>query len=314
MRPPPPNALRAFEAAARHGGFIAAAEELHVTRGAVSRHVKLLEEHLGVALFHRQAQGVTLTAAGRQLGAVLSEAFGTIQREVERIAADASVLRVLCPPATSIRWLIPRLDGFRRQHPEIRLQLTTDFHNDRGFAPNAYDIGFSVANWPNRTRNVVTETLFPVLLTPACAPRLLEGRAPLRDPAELAGFRLLHETADHDDWTDWLRAFAVPGVDPDAGDDFPNLDMATKAAVMGAGMVMADLVLNREELDTGALVAPFADRICESPMGGVCLIAARDKWDEPKVRAFRTWAGAHAAEETAALSRAFPGAFAPDGN
>ena len=306
MRPPPPNALRAFEAAARHGGFIAAAEELHVTRGAVSRHVKLLETHLGVALFHRRAQGVRLTLAGQRLSAVLTEAFGTIQREVERIAADATVLRVICPPATSIRWLIPRLDDFRRRHPEIRVRMTTDFHADGGFDPSENDIGFSVADWPNRARNIKSVTLFPVLLTPACAPRLLETGPPLDHPAALAHYPLLHETPDHIDWTDWLAAFDVDGVDPESGDDFPNLDMATKAAVMGAGVVMADLALCREELASGALVAPFPHMVCPSPLGGICLLASREKWEEPKVRAFRTWAAEVAGREAAELVTADP--------
>ena len=313
MRPPPPNALRAFEAAARHGGFIAAAQELHVTRGAVSRHVKLLETHLGVPLFHRKPQGVALTAAGQRLSRVLTEAFATVQREVERIAADATVLRVICPPATSIRWLIPRLDDFRRRHPEIQVRMTTDFHADGGFDPSEHDIGFSVADWPNRARNIKSVTLFPVLLTPACAPRLLETGPPLDRPAALAHYPLLHETPDHTDWRDWLAAFDVDAVDPESGDDFPNLDMATKAAVMGAGMVMADLALCREELASGALVAPFPDLVCPSPLGGICLIASRDKWEEPKVRAFRSWAAALAATEAADDMTPIPAAARPPG-
>lgn len=297
MRLPPPNALRAFEAAARHGGFIGAAEELHVTRGAISRHVKVLEAHLGVRLFHRQAQGVRLTSAGQRLSAVLGEAFGAIHREVERIAADASVLRIICPPATSIRWLIPRLDDFRRKHPEIRIRLTTDFHADGGFDPSEHDIGFSVANRPNRARDIETTTLFPVLLTPACAPSLLDDRPPLLAPSQMADFVLLHEVPEHTDWKAWCAAFDVQGIDPAAGDDFPNLDMATKAAVMGAGMVMADLVLCREELASGTLVAPFPDMVCASPLGGICLIATQDRWREPNVKAFRDWATDLAASE-----------------
>ena len=114
---PPLNALRAFEAAARHGGFIGASEELNVTRGAISRHVRLLEDHLGVQLFVRLAQGVRLTAAGRQLQPVLTEAFAMIVREADRISSDAAELRIICPPGTSIRWLLPRLEDFRSVTP-----------------------------------------------------------------------------------------------------------------------------------------------------------------------------------------------------
>src|SRR6056297_1087856 len=268
MRLPPLNALRAFEAAARHQGFVGAAEELHVTRGAISRQVRLLEDHLGTRLFHRHGQGVALTDAGRRLLPVLTDAFGRILEETRRIAKQTEDLRIICPPATSIRWLIPRLDGFRRDHPGIRLRLTTDFISGPGFDGSAHDLGFSVENQPNRASDLETQVLFPVLLTPACAPALLEGETPLRRPEDLAGVTLLHETPGHADWTAWLDAFPVPGLDPGRGDDFPNLDMATKAAAMGTGVVMADLVLNRDELASGTLVRPFPDRVCPSPLGG----------------------------------------------
>ena len=258
---PPLNACRAFEAAARHGGFIGAADELHVTRGAISRHVKLLEDSLGVALFVRQAQGVRLTEAGRELTPVLTEAFGMIARGAERIAADASELRVICPPGTSIRWLLPKLDDFRRAYPDIKLRLTTDFYPDGGFDSVDADIGFSVSNWPNRPKDIEHLTLFPVSLTPACSRSYLAARS-LRRVEDLAHCELLHETRDHTDWTSWVDAFQLNDVDPRGGQDFPNIDMATKAAVMGVGVVMANIVLCHEELASETLVAPFPDLVC----------------------------------------------------
>ncbi len=288
-RMPPLNALRAFEAAARHGGFIGASEELSVTRGAISRHVKLLEDHLGVPLFVRLAQGVRLTAAGRQLQPVLSEAFAIILREAERISSDAAELRIICPPGTSIRWLLPRLEGFRTLHPEFRVRVTTDFHPDDGFDPVEADIGFSVADWPNRSKPLETQVLFPVLLTPACAPGYLEKMS-LTAPKALAACELLHETRSHIDWNDWANDFPEAGINPAIGQDFPNIDIATKAAVMGIGVVVADLVLCREELEAGMLIAPFSDMVCQSSLGGICLIGEAEKWTEPKVEAFRSWA------------------------
>lgn len=289
MKLPSLNALRAFEAAARHNGFIGASRELHVTRGAISRHVKVLEEQLGVSLFLRHANGVELSAAGQRLLPALSEAFGRIAETAERISSDASDLRIICPPATSIRWLIPRLEQFRQRHPDIRVRLTTDFHGDIGFDRSEYDIGFSVVHRPNRAPDIEVLPLFPVLLTPACAPSLLDGGRRLRTPAELEGFVLLHETPAHADWKTWLQVFGVPGVDPTTGDGFPNLDIATKAAVMGAGIVMADLVLCREELEAGTLVTPFRDMTCPSPCGDVCMLTSRHKLNEPKIVAFREW-------------------------
>ncbi|MFD1343149.1 LysR substrate-binding domain-containing protein [Litorisediminicola beolgyonensis] len=288
-RLPPLNALRAFEAAARHGGFIGAADELSVTRGAISRHVKLLEDNLGVALFVRQAQGVRLTESGRQLLPVLTEAFGMIARGADRISSDASELRVICPPGTSIRWLLPKLDDFRRTHPDIKLRLTTDFYPDGGFNRVDADIGFSVSNWPNRPRDIEHLALFPVSLTPACSPSYRAEKSLYR-VKDLARCELLHEARDHADWTAWMDAFQPNGLDPRKGQDFPNIDIATKAAVMGVGVVIANIVLCHEELASETLVAPFPDLVCDSPLGSVCLIGAGDKWTSPKVEAFKAWA------------------------
>ncbi|MEX0301899.1 MAG: LysR substrate-binding domain-containing protein [Leisingera sp.] len=287
MRLPPLNALRAFEAAARHQGYIAAADELFVTRGAVSRQIKILEEHIGVQLFHRHARGVELTAAGQRLLPVLTEAFAMMQREVEKVAADASELRVICPPTLSLRWLLPRLEQFRAAHPEINLRLTTSFYGGRGFERAEYDLGISLQNRPGRPQDIEVLPLFEMILSPACAPSLLPALAD--GPAALAGQRLLHENPHRRDWATWVQHFGVDGVDPAGGEAFPNLDMATRAAVMGAGVVMADLVLCREELERGDLVLPFPAMTCGTPEGAYALIGERRKWSDPKVAAFRDW-------------------------
>ena len=288
-RLPPLNALRAFEAAARHGGFVGASEELNVTRGAISRHIKVLEDHLGVQLFERLAQGVRLTPAGTAFLPTVSEAFGMIGRAADEVSADANELRVTCPPGTSIRWLLPKLEGFREAHPEFNLRLTTDFYPDGGFNQINADIGFSISNFSNRSHDIEVQTLFPILLTPACTPDYRRNKS-LTSPEALADCELLHETRKHADWRAWVDAFRAVGVDPASGQEFPNIDIATKAAVMGVGVVMADLVLCREELQSGTLVALFPDMVCKSPDGGICLIAGRHKWHSPKVAAFRSWA------------------------
>ena len=302
MRLPPLNALKAFEAAARHGGFVGASEELHVTRGAISRHVKLLEDHLGVQLFVRQAQGVRLTPAGTAFLPVVSEAFGMIGRAAEAVSSDASELRILCPPGTSIRWLLPKLEDFRQAHPDLNVRLITDFYPDSGFDAIDVDVGFSVSNWPKRKPDLEVQTLFPILLTPACAPDYLRGKA-LKAPEALTACELLHETRSHGDWKAWIDAFDPAGVVSTAGQEFPNIDIATKAAVMGVGVVMADLVLCRDELETGVLVAPFSDMVCKSPDGDICLIGGRDKWQTPKVEAFRLWAYGVAEADRAAVDK-----------
>ncbi|MCK5748757.1 MAG: LysR family transcriptional regulator [Oricola sp.] len=302
MRLPPLNSLRAFEAAARHGNYAQAAEELFVTRGAISRHVKLLEEHLGVELFRRLPQGLELTVAGHRYLPVLSETFGRIAAETARLTREREDLRIICPPTMSIRWLIPGLAEFQALHPDFGVRLTTGFFLADGLDTDEFDLGFSVESVPNRAPDIAVLPLLPLLLSPACSPRLLNGEVPLRKPEDLARFTLLHEGPERDDWNTWLAAFGIDGVDPMSGNVLPNLDMALKAAVMGAGIVMGDLVLARDELDSGTLVLPFPDLKCETAMGRFCLIGAPARWTSPKVEAFKAWALDKARRDTAELA------------
>lgn len=302
MRLPPLNALRAFEAAARHGGFAGAADELCVTRGAVSRHVKLLEEHLGVALFRRLPKGIELTNAGRRFLPVLTGAFEAIHQGAERIAAERTDLHIICPPTISIRWLIPRLPMFRGQAPGIRVRLTTEFFELEDFRTGDFDLGFGLSTYRKERPGIEVLPFLPMLIVPACAPQLLEGESPLGQPNDLSRFTLLHETASRHDWRCWLKTFGVEGVDPESGDVFPNLDMAVKAAVMGAGVVMGDVLLTHHEFETRQLVMPFADMRCTTDWGDFCLMGPENKWHEPKVEAFRAWVIEVAAQDRRSLS------------
>jgi LysR family glycine cleavage system transcriptional activator len=301
MRLPPLNALRAFEAAARHGGYIDAADELHVTRGAISRHVKLLEDHLGVMLFHRGTRGVELTRAGTTLLPVLTDAFRRIADGAARVA-ERPEIRVICPPATSIRWLLPRLPAFRAAHPEVRLSITTDFYGDRSFDGVDYDLGFG-CELPTRGRpaDIRLEPLFPVVICPACAPSLLAERGPVERPADLARIPILRETSSAGDWADWQAVYRVPGLNIDKGDVFPNFDLVVKAAVMGAGMILADSVLCREELTNGSLVLPFPEMRHEMAWGWISLMGTSKRWDDPPVTAFRSWLAAEAEADRRAI-------------
>ncbi len=302
MRLPPLNALRAFEAAARHGGFTGAADELCVTRGAISRHVKLLEQHLGVALFRRLPKGIELTEAGRKFLPVLTDAFENIGRRARRVSSENNDLRIICPPTLSIRWLIPRLDKFRELHPNIQTRLTTAFYDWDDFRSGDFDLGIGCDPTSKRPDGIEVLPLFPMIIVPACAPHLLKGPTPLERPADLANFSLLHENPDHHDWTAWLTAFNVQGIDPLAGEELPNLDMVVKAAVMGKGIVMGDLVLTRDEFETGQLVMPFEEMKCKTDWGDVALRGPTNGWDDPKVDAFKAWISEAASDDAAYCS------------
>lgn len=295
MRLPPLNALRAFEAAARHGGYIAAAEELNVTRGAISRHVKALEDHLGVALFQRYSRGVELNAAGTALLPVLTQAFRQMSDGIDRITRTPADLRIICPPATSIRWLMPRLGGFRDRYPDFRMQITTDYYARSGYDTTAFNLGISVENWHDRRPDTMVYSLVPMVISPACTPEIA---VQLKTPADLAKVTLLHERHERTDWQIWLDAFPTPGIDVSTGDVFHNLDMAVKAAEIGAGVVMVDLLLGRRELDMGTLVLPFPDMMCDTEYGRFALIGNTGTWNDPAVVAFRTWIGEIAETDT----------------
>jgi len=297
MKLPPLNALRAFEAAARHGGFTGAADELCVTRGAISRHVKLLEEYLEVTLFRRLPQGIVLTEQGRRFLPVLSDAFDRISQGARNLASERSDLRLICPPTISIRWLIPKLGQFQTRYPDIRIRLTTEFFEWDDFIAGVFDLGFLVEGYGHRPAEIELLPMFPMRIVPACAPALLNGPPALREPDDLANFTLLHEDPDRHDWPSWLKAFDVKGVDPQSGQVFPNLDLAVKAAVMGLGIVMGDVVLTRDEFESGQLVMPFEDLKCDTDYGKFCLVGLSDRWHDPKVEAFRSWVAEAAAKD-----------------
>jgi LysR family glycine cleavage system transcriptional activator len=286
MRLPSLNALRAFEAAARHQSFARAAAELHVSEGAISRHVKLLEEELGLPLFIRRARKVELTEHGRKFLPVLSKAFKSIAAGFADVAAEAPKLRLLSQPSFSIRWLIPRLDLFRRSHPAIEVHVTTGIYEWPEAVGGGYDLVFGCG--PQCPEGWEAMLVVPTNMTPVCSPRLLESRA-IAAPADLARFNFLHTTPDRRDWTNWLQEFANGEVDPMSGETFPVLDMAIQAAVMGQGVAMGDLTLLTDEVKTGKLVCPLPDLVLREDADNYYVYGPAAKWLKPRVVAFRQW-------------------------
>jgi LysR family glycine cleavage system transcriptional activator len=296
MRLPPLNALRAFEAAARHQSIVRAADELCVTQGAVSRHVKLLEEDLGIRLFRRLPRGIELTEQGRSLLPILSDAFESIAIGARQVASAKRDLKIISPPSFSIRWLIPRLESFRERFPDIQIRLTTAMYDWDEFYGGDFDLAFDCGN-PARPDGFEAVTILPELLTPVCAPEILDAGPLLERPEDLAAFELLHSTPDRRDWTVWLEAYGVKGVNPMSGEVFPNLDMAIKAAVMGRGMVIGDMVLIQDELETRKLVRPLHDLTLTTGWQGYCLVGPAGCWDDHRVSAFKSWLLEIAAED-----------------
>ena len=253
------NALRAFEAAARHQSLTRAAAELFVTHAAISRHVRLLEQWLEVELFTRHPQGVTLTDAGERYLKRLTPIFDDLVAATRELRADDAVsmltLSVEVPFAT--RWLIPRLGQIRAVCPNVELTINPsdeliNFRDDE----TQFGIRFGSGNWPD----VTAVRLINVEIFPVCAPGLIEGRALENDLSALQNFTLIHE-AKKRYWQRWLELVGVDEVDTRKGPVLSNIHFALQAAEAGEGFALGDNVLTRDALAAGTLVRPFAKTV-----------------------------------------------------
>jgi len=254
---PPLNALRAFEAAARLGSLAAAAAELHVTHGAVSRQVKALEEALGAPLFVRQGRGLALTAAGQRLSEAAAAAFEPLRRSWSDLRAPASAALVLgCPGSLLARWMIPRLERLSSELPGLRLHLAAS-----EAAPGAQLEGLDAAlligspPWPPTWQ---VHRLGPERIGPVLSPRHPEAaRLAASPPDVLLAQPLLHTASRPSAWPEWARRH---GLAPDAlrlGTGFDHLYYLLEAAVAGLGVAIAPQDLVADDLAAGRLVAPW---------------------------------------------------------
>lgn len=255
-RLPPLNALRAFEAAARHLSFTKAAAELHVTQAAISHQVRQLEAHLGGKLFRRMTRQVALTDAGATLMPVVSDAFDRIAGAAVRVSRRRSdrQVTVSTTPVMGPRWLAPRLPRFWAAHPDIELRLhhsvdLVDFDLD------GIDIAirYGAGPWPG----LVHEPIVAVTLSPVCAPGLLTATPPLRRPEDLAHVTLLHENSTQD-WVEWLAAAHVEGVDGRKGLVVPDPMTMDQLILSGSGVALGRVNLLGAHVAAGRMVEPFA--------------------------------------------------------
>jgi LysR family transcriptional regulator, glycine cleavage system transcriptional activator len=298
-RLPPLNALKAFEAAARHESFTRAAEDLCVTQGAVSHQVKSLEAELGVKLFNRHRQRLVITEAGRAYLIVVRDAFDRIADGTERLLQRQSggALTVSTSPNFAAKWLVHRLGRFAEAHPEIDLRVSASLHHV-DFAREDIDLairhGDGTASGLHVTR-LCAEELFPV-----CSPKLLNGGNRLRDPSALGRFTLLHVN-DREGWSQWLDFAGVTGVDLSRGPVLNQASMAIDAAVDGQGVALARTALAAWDLIGGRLVRPFEMAMPASYAYWIVCTKAAAKL--PKILAFNDWLLTEAAGDARQLNR-----------
>ncbi|WP_144150234.1 transcriptional regulator GcvA [Paraburkholderia sp. BCC1885] len=283
---PPLNALRAFEASARYLSFTGAAKELLVTQGAVSRHVSLLEDWLGVKLFLRTHRGIELTRKGEAYVRALSSVFDQIDyatREA-RNEADGSVLRLKLPPTFAMRWLVPRLTRFQALHPKIEIQIFTS-HEPANFRQE--DIDLSVHSHPFPPDDTAQRRLLGEVLMPVCSPALLRQSAPLHTPQDLVNYTLLASRHRPMDWSRWLIEAGITELEGAASINFDNAALAYQGAIDNLGVVMGVRALIEDDLCSGRLVAPF-DLQVPTP-GAYYLACSQVSSSSPQLIAFEAW-------------------------
>ena len=253
------NAVRAFEAAARHGSFTQAAAELGVTHGAVSRQVHLLEQWLGrPVLFRRVNRGVALTPDGdalcREFGPALDRiAMAARQHRDRRGKPAATVLRVNALASFSLRWLLPRLALFRHDHPGIEVRLTTSNEPVDALSED-YDV--VIRGGPDTFHGYGSYPVVGERRLPVCSPAILE-RAALGTIADLERHTLLHVATMPRLWRDWLTEAGFDGLQPAAMVTLDHFYLAIQAAIDGLGVAMGPTALVGDDLAAGRLVAPF---------------------------------------------------------
>ena len=289
-RPIPLNALRTFEAVARHVSFTRAAHELHITPGAVSQQIRSLEQQLGCPLFQRSRRSVALTELALRMLPDVQSGFAALSRAThDQILSPAEkTLTISVAPSFASKWLMPRLTDFSRQHPDIDLRISAtvalaDFKRDN------VDLAIRLGrgNYPS----LHAEPLFTEAVTPLCSPGVLK-KAPLRKPDDLQNHRLLHDTSipgeqEQSTWVRWLHLADASRVQSRRGARFSLAELALQAAIEGAGVVMGRLTLAERDIAAGRLVQPF--KIALSLDVRYFLVVEKASLDRPEVQAFRVW-------------------------
>lgn len=300
------NALRAFEAAARHLSFTRAAAELNVTQTAVSHQIKGLEEQLGVQLFRRLPRGLLLTEEAQRYAPALRAAFEQIAAATEQLSTSraAGPLTLSTVPSFAAKWLVPRLGRFRDAHPEIDLRISASLRLV-DLVREDFDVAIRMGRGDYPGLRV--DALFGEVMFPVCSPHLLAGPKPLSRPEDLRHHVLLHDvdvsasafTAVPQAWRLWLERAGVQGIDVERGPVFQDSAMLLDAAAEGQGVALGRSALVAADLAAGRLVKPFDISLpFELTYYLVCPEATADR---PKIAAFRAWLLAEAQEQGSSI-------------
>ncbi|KUM23352.1 transcriptional regulator [Mesorhizobium loti] len=296
MRIPSTQALRALDSFARHGSVWRAADELHLTRSAVSHQLRLLERDLGFDLLQRIGKGVALTPRGQRYAADVRKALTVLGDAVTQgggTGVDGS-FAISCPPGFASMFLCTHIGEFQQMYPDVALSVLTPRRLDDVSNPEADAfIAFGVGNWPNRAVELLCEVSF----TPLCSPTLLNKIGGFSKPADVLRANLLH-LSDTEDWARWLALSKVENPDTEGGIFFSDMNLVFSAAIAGQGIALGDELTGRRALSEGRLVKPFEATV-PSPRS-YFLVFEHTKAGHPVLNAFSDWLRAKLSESSLA--------------
>src|SRR3954465_2031696 len=282
--------LEGFEAAARHLSFTKAGEELFLTQSAVSRQIKDLEDQLGVPLFHRRHRALTLTEAGQQLYAATAQVLTTMRSATSRLRGQSGrkTLSLTTTNSFAALWLIPRLAGFTRTHPDVEVKITADTRV-QDLERDGLDI--AIRHGPASLAGANAVRLFGERVFPVCSPKLLK-KLPLKDPADLKNHCLLQYSDPEGrhpwlNWKTWLEVARIADMRPASTLSFSGYDQIIPAAVAGHGVALGRSPLLKDLLAAKELVAPF--KSSADPARAYFAITSRGAAARPEVAGFIEW-------------------------
>ncbi|TVO63623.1 transcriptional regulator GcvA [Denitromonas ohlonensis] len=292
------KAVQAFEAAARFESFALAADDLFVTPSAISHQVKLLEELVGVRLFHRVHRAVVLTDAGRKYAEEISAAFARIDAATRNVvgAEKSDVLAIHCTPSFATQWLMPRLARYSALQPDVDVRLNASV-SPVDLMQEEFDVDIRYGMRQLQPAGTLVLPLPRETIVPLCAPGLITAERPLDAMEDLSHHMLIHSVRCLVTWRDWMRQHRKVKLDISRGLRFDRSFMSISAAVDGLGVCLDSLLLVERELESGRLIAPFGRVGLQ--VQAYTFNVLKSKIDLPKIRSFQHWLFSELAEDGA---------------
>lgn len=282
---PPLNALRVFEAAARHLSFTKASEELFVTQAAVSHQIKALEDYLGLKLFRRRNRSLLLTEEGQNYYLDIKDILIALKEATDKLKSRSAkgTLTVSVPPSFAIQWLVPRLSSFNVAYPDIDVRIqAVDRYEGKLSDDVDVAIFYGKGHWPG----LKADLLYSEYLLPVCAPSLIVEKDLLNKPENLARCTLLHDTS-RQDWLVYTRQLGLNNFNVQQGPIFSHSAMVVQAAVHGQGVALVNNVLAQAEIESGRLVCPFNQVLVSK--NAYYFVYPDSQAEVGKISAFRAW-------------------------